>query len=126
MSLAPDVRAFLRQADGGEIVERTSDGDRTVTFLSCRTIVQATMQVRALLRELDRQPTDTFVAVVDYEDGDVLMVDTRPGRGGVVDGWHDEVSVWHTKMPIAPSFDAFVDMLLSAVERDAHVKFWLH
>lgn len=120
-----DLRTFLGQANGAELIERTAAGDITLTFLSCRGITRATKQTRALLVEVDRMPRDAFLTFLDYEDGDALMIDVRPNRGGVVDGWHDEVNVWHTKERLTPSFAAFVDALISAVEHGGHLKFWL-
>jgi hypothetical protein len=125
MPLAHDVRAFLRQANGGELTERRPEGDSTLSFLSCRGIVAATQELRALLADVAAAPADAFIAVVDYEDGDVLMIDARDGRGTVVDGWHDEINAWHTEAPLARSFTAFADMLLSTVESGSDMKFWL-
>jgi hypothetical protein len=113
---AAHVRAFLRQANGGELTERRPEGDSTLTFPSCRDMVAATQELRALLADVGAEPADTFVAVMDYEDGDVLTIDARHGRGTVVNGWHDEINTWHTKAPLARSFTAFADMLLSTVE----------
>ena len=130
-ALPSDLRSFLRDSDGAAIEEHIvgelvpDQGDH-IFLLSCDGIADRTAYLRTFAREeLGGVDLEQFVAFADYQDGNYVLLDLRPGHGYVIDGWHEEIAYWAAAAPIAASFTDFAAKVLAALAAGKNARYWI-
>jgi hypothetical protein len=128
-ALPPDVRAFLRRSNGADLYQHprpriAPNAGNNLFFLSTETIASETLDGRRFLRELGEPDVDSYVFLVDIQDGDYVVLDTGPGRNYLIEGNHEETMEWSTARPIARTFTEFVDTIIASMLSGGTARYW--
>lgn len=129
VALPMDVRAFLRRSNGMALYQHprpriAPNAGNNLFFLSTETIASETRDRRSFLRELGEPDVDSYVFLVDIQDGDYVVLDARPGRHYLIEGNHEETSEWPTARPIARTFTEFVDAIVASMLSGGTARYW--
>ena len=128
-ALPADVRAFLLESNGADLYQHprpriAPNAGNNLFFLSADRIARETLDRRRFLRELGEPGVESYVFLVDLQDGDYVVLDPRPGRNYLIEGNHDEIGWWSTARPIAPTWTEFVEAMFASLLSGGTARFW--
>jgi len=130
VTLSPDVRAFLESSNGAMLEQHHKDEVHPaqgtyLTFLKSEEIVERTLDMRNTASDLGVTGIEALICIVDYLDGNYVLLDTRKSEGPIVDGYHEEMRSWLSAPPIARSFAEFTEKVIDALHRGKGMLYWL-
>jgi SMI1 / KNR4 family (SUKH-1) len=130
LTLSDELRAFLATSNGATLEQHHKDEvdpaqGTYLYFLNCEQIVERTLDIRDLADDVGAAGVEQFACIVDYLDGNYVLLDTRTKTGLIVDGYHEEMSLWSSAFPIAQSFAEFAEKVVAALHAGSGMLYWI-